>query len=196
MFIPNFDANPTYTCSATTYGCWSAAGLAVHYGFVHAGSFNTQATTHDWAFATVLGGGKSGTAVLDSSKASGGVGGSYVIQFGVASGSRLEAFGYPAAGKYHGSDLTWCAGNIFSDTSNSSATWGMNCDMTGGSSGGPWFAGLDESNGSGGTLSSLNSYGYSGIRNMYGPKFNSQTQATYNAANGSTGGNRVVGTAP
>jgi hypothetical protein len=31
---------------------------------------------------------------------------------------------------------------------------------------------------------------------MYGPKFNSQTQATFDAANTATGGNIVVGTAP
>ena len=30
---------------------------------------------------------------------------------GVATGNKLYAFGYPAAGKYHGSDLVYCAGN-------------------------------------------------------------------------------------
>ncbi len=54
--------------------------------------------------------------------------------------------------------------------------------MTGGSSGGGWLEGINEANGSGGVLSSLNSYGYSGVKKMYGPKFNSNTQATYNAA--------------
>ena len=56
----------------------------------------------------------------------------------------------------------------------------------GGTSGGPWLEGIDESNGSGGTLSSVNSYRYSGGDSIYGPKFNSTTQATYNAANGAT----------
>ena len=32
------------------------------------------------------------------------------------------------------------------------------------------------------TLRSLNSYGYSGISNMYGPKFNGNTQTVFNAA--------------
>jgi hypothetical protein len=53
MFIPNFDANPTYTCANTTYGCWTAQALVIHYGFRYAGSFNNQAVTHDWAFAVV-----------------------------------------------------------------------------------------------------------------------------------------------
>jgi hypothetical protein len=66
----------------------------------------------------------------------------------------------------------------------------MACGMTGGSSGGPWLSSFTEGTGVG-TLSSLNSYGYSGIKNMYGPKFNSETQAVYNAANTGTGNHTV-----
>ena len=43
-------------------------------------------------------------------------------------------------------------------------------------------AGLDETTGNGGTLSSLNSYVYNGGDSMYGPKFGSSTQTTYAAA--------------
>ena len=60
--------------------------------------------------------------------------------------------------------------------------------MTGGSSGGPWLAGFTNA---AGTATSLNSYGYSGLSNMYGPKFNSNTQAVFNRANTSTG-NSIV----
>jgi hypothetical protein len=195
MFIPNFDANPTYTCANTTYGCWTASALVIHYGFRFAGSFNNQAVTHDWAFAVVGAGGKSNTQ-LDGL-------GSYPIQFGnVSSGDRLQPFGYPAASPYNGSDLVWCAGNITVDVassngSTSNATWGIGCNQTGGASGGPWFSGLNESNGVGGTVSSLNSYKYTSDKNrMYGPKFNGNTQATYNTALTSTSGNVVVGSAP
>jgi hypothetical protein len=201
VFMPNWDAQPatfSTACTGSLYGCWTTSGnggLFVHYGFAHAGSFNQQATTHDWAFAVVGPGGRSG-GQLDAAKASGGVGGSFAIGFsGVNSGDRLAAFGYPAAGKYHGNDLTWCAGNVSRDPFNGNATWGMACDMTGGSSGGPWLSGLNETNGTGGTLRSLNSYGYSGISNMYGPVFNANTQATYNAAL-SGASDTVVGTAP
>ena len=202
LFMPNWDRQPatfTTACSGSYYGCWTAVGIYVHWGFAHAGAFNNQAVTHDWGFAVVGPGGKPGQpqTQLDAL-------GSYPIQFlgGVSSGNRLEAFGYPAAGKYHGNDLTWCAGNIFVDVSSSNgssnnATWGMPCDMTGGSSGGPWFEGLNEQNGTAGALSSLNSYGYSGVRNMYGPKFNGNTQATYGAASTTTSPtNTTVGTAP
>jgi hypothetical protein len=180
VFIPSWDTKPASFSTAcnnntTQYGCWTAVALVARSEFASAGGFNDQAIVHDWGFAVVGSGGYNNTQ-LDAL-------GSLGIQFSnVASGDRLAAFGYPAAGKYHGNDLTYCAGNIFTDSLANNATWGMACDMTGGSSGGPWVKGLNESNGSGGTVSSLNSYGYSGIKNMYGPKFNSETQATYDKA--------------
>jgi V8-like Glu-specific endopeptidase len=191
-FIPNFDANPTYTCANTTYGCWTATALVIHYGFRYAGAFNTQAITHDWAFAVVGAGGKTGAAQLDTT-----VGGSYGITLG-ASSTRLEAFGYPAASPYRGSDLTWCAGPVATDASTlTGSTWGMACNMTGGSSGGPWLIGLDETNGTGGSVASLNSYKYSNdSSHMYGPVFNANTQDTLNLALSSTSGNRVAGNQP
>lgn len=194
MFMPNWDRQPgtfATACTATFYGCWTAQAIVVHNGFASAGSFNNQAVRHDWAFAIVGPGGKGG-GQLDGPKAAGGVGGAYPIGFGTAAnGERLAAFGYPAAGKYQGNDLTYCAGKISQDPGTANTTWAMACDMTGGSSGGPWFEGLNESTGNGGVLSSLNSYGYSGIRNMYGPKFNANTEATYNAANTATSNTKV-----
>jgi hypothetical protein len=178
MFIPEFDSNPTYTCASTKWGCWTAQALVVNSGFATAGGFNTQATVNDFAFAVVGNGGKSG-GQLDAL-------GSFPVAFsGVNAGNKLYAFGYPAAGKYKGNDLTYCAGPIFTDVNNGNLTWGMGCGMTGGSSGGPWLSDFIEATGSG-TLSSLNSYGYTGLKNMYGPKFGTATQAVYNAANSVT----------
>jgi hypothetical protein len=185
MFIPDFDGAPSYDCALTVYGCWTARALVVHYGFAHAGAFNTQATTHDWAFAVVGSGGKRGTQ-LDAL-------GSFSIGFPAATvGASVAAFGYPAAGKYHGNDLTYCAGKTILDGNNATKTWGVACDMTGGSSGGPWLASFSAGSG---TLTSLNSYGYSGIKNMYGPIFDAKTKATYDAAR-TASGNTVVGNAP
>jgi hypothetical protein len=180
IFIPEFDSAPTFTCGSTTWGCWTADALVVDSGFATAGSYNSQATAHDFAFAVVGPGGKSGSAQLDAT-----VGALPIAFNSVSSGDRLYAFGYPAQGKYHGKDLTYCAGPVSPDAANLNLTWGMLCDMTGGSSGGPWLAGFDEATGNG-TLASLNSYGYSGGKSMYGPKFNSDTQAVYNAADGAT----------
>ncbi len=65
--------------------------------------------------------------------------------------------------------------------------------MTGGSSGGPWLASFTQAGG--GTLTSLNSYGYSGLSNMYGPKFNANTQAVFSRADTSTS-NQIVSVTP
>lgn len=186
LFIPDFDQSPTFSCSNTEYGCWTAQALVVHEGYATAGGFNTQATLHDFAFAVVRPGGKSGTAQLDTT-----VGAYPVVVPGFTSpGQPSYAFGYPAAGKYKGNDLVYCAGQIFEDPYNDELTWGLPCRMTGGSSGGPWLSSFDTSTTAGG-LSSLNSYGYSGVSAMHGPKFNSDTAAVYNAANSATG-NRIV----
>jgi hypothetical protein len=174
-YIPSFDTAPTYTCAQSTYGCWTASGLVVHSGYATAGGFNTQATVHDFAIAIVGPGGKSGTSQLDSL-------GSYPIAYpAISTGGTVHAFGYPAAGRYKGKDLTYCTGPTFNDQYNDDLTWGIACNMTGGSSGGPWLGSFTQAGG--GTLTSLNSYGYSGLANMYGPKFNSDTQAVVNAAN-------------
>ena len=97
----------------------------------------------------------------------------------------MYAFGYPAVGRYDGSKLAWCHGAVSSDTQGTSDQ-GMNCNMTGGSSGGPWFINYDEGTGVG-TLNSLNSFKYStlgllGGNKMFGPYFGSVVQNLYNSA--------------
>lgn len=177
LFIPDFDQSPTFTCSQTEYGCWTASALVVHEGYATAGGFNTQATLHDFAFAVVEGGGHSGTAALDTTV------GSFALAVSGFDepGDQAHAFGYPAAQKYKGNDLVYCAGSIFEDPYNDELTWGLPCKMTGGSSGGPWLSGFQTSSGTG-ALSSLNSYGYSGVSAMHGPKFNADTEAVFSAA--------------
>jgi hypothetical protein len=192
LFIPNFNADPVGgyppACDSTLHGCWTAQALVVHSGFAGQSSFTSTATRYDWGFAVVGAGGKSGQSLqLDSTV------GSYPIQYsGVATGDRLDSFGYPAASPYDGTKLIYCAGNIFQDGLNGNNTWGLKCNQTGGTSGGPWIDGIDESTGNGGTLSSVNSYLYGGGDSIYGPKFNANTQTTYNAANGATS-NTIAG---
>jgi hypothetical protein len=184
-YVPSFDTSPTFTCSQSTYGCWTTAagGLVVHSGYATAGGFNTQATVHDFAIAIVGPGGKDGATQLDSL-------GSYPIAYpAISTGQTVHAFGYPAAGRYKGKDLTYCTGATFNDNFNGNLTWGIKCNMTGGSSGGPWLGSFTQAGG--GTLTSLNSYGYSGLSNMYGPKFNSDTQDVWTRADTSSS-NQIV----
>ena len=192
LFVPQFDSNPTLSnCSTTAYGCWTATALVVNDGFARAGGFNTRATHYDWAFAVVGAGGKNGTQ-LDAL-------GSFALQSTspMTGNTTVDAFGYPAAGKYHGNDLIFCQGPLGFDALTGGTNYKLACGMTGGSSGGPWFSGfIDSPNGTGsgnsGVIRSVNSYGYSGQQNMYGPIFNVDTTNTLSAANSATTTNVVV----
>ena len=68
VFIPEYDSESDAVELRRTpvHGCWTAEALVVHSGYATAGSFNTQATVHDFAFAVVGSGGKSGAAQLDA----------------------------------------------------------------------------------------------------------------------------------
>jgi hypothetical protein len=193
LFIPDFDSNAILNASncttGGTYGCWTAKALVVHKGFASQRSFTTTATTYDFAFAVVGAGGKALEA-RDLESVVGGYGIDTDPTNGPTSGSPLSAFGYPQASPYTGKDLTYCSGAITPDVNNGGVTWGMPCNMTGGSSGGPWLNAVDAA-GNGGELTSLNSYGYSGISNMYGPKFNNYTATLYTAAKA-----KAAGTSP
>ena len=184
MFVPDYDSAPASLdtsgsfCAGTTLGCWTASALVVHNGYASAGGFNDQAVVHDFAFAVLYQGGKSGTEQLDAT-----VGG-HPIQFSsVSGGADTYLFGYPAAGKYKGKDLVYCRGPLGFDPYTNNATYRVGCKMTGGSSGGPWFTPFAAGSG---TLMSVNSYGYSGISAMHGPKLNAKTAALFNTAETAT----------
>ena len=76
---------------------------------------------------------------------------------------------HPAATPYAGDDLSYCAGPLSADPYGE-PTIGIECDMTGGSSGGPWMTGLaDDGSDEVGTLVSVTSYGYT--RGRYAGKY-------------------------
>jgi hypothetical protein len=186
MFIPDYDSAPASLttsgsfCKDTVYGCWTADTLTVHNGYASAGGFNLTAVVHDFAFAKVSEGGHSKTQ-LD------GTVGTQEITFSeIGSGNLVYAFGYPAAQKYKGNDLVYCAGPVGTDPNTGGATYRIECGMTGGSSGGPWFSPFSDEPGTEGhgtgVLASVNSYGYRGDSGMYGPKFSETTESVYLAA--------------
>ena len=191
MFIPDYDSAPAPLdiqgnfCAQTEWGCWTATSLVVHDGFASAGGFNDQAVRYDWGFAVMGEGGKA-NAQLDETV------GSQAISFSsVSIGDTVSAFGYPAAQKYKGNDLVYCQGPVRTDSFTDDLTYGVTCSMTGGSSGGPWFAPFDDTTGTGIQMS-VNSYGYTGDKSMYGPIFNSNTEDTWDTALSIPNGNAVV----
>ena len=187
MYVPGYDDLAPLSCSTAPAGtCFTAQRLAVREEFATAGGFTKQAIQHDWAFA-VFDNGVNGNKSFDGE---GGESAFLINTDGLAKYyDTVQSFGYPAAGKYGGQDLIYCLGPVAADTNFD--TWGLACDMTGGASGGGWVAGYSSN---GGTLRSVNSYKYNGgpLKNyMFGPDFNAETAATYEAAK-SAKGNTLV----
>jgi len=182
MFIPDYDSAPaTLTtngsfCADTRYGCWVADYLVASEAFASAGAFNEQAILHDYAFAVVSEGGTSQTAQLDGT-----VGAQQITFVQKSDGTDTYLFGYPAAGKYKGKDLIYSRGPLGTDPTMGGATYRVSSNQTGGSSGGPWFSDFSSRSGQG-TMFSVNSYGYTGVTAMHGPKFTRETEDMFNAA--------------
>ncbi|WP_050988615.1 trypsin-like serine peptidase [Streptomyces xiaopingdaonensis] len=117
---------------------------------------------------------------LEGTKLTDAVGGQG-LAFNTAHGEDMYAFGYPAAEPYDGERLAYCSGTAFQDPL-LTGDHGLDCDMTGGSSGGPWFTQFDEETG-GGLLSSVNSFGYVFLPDtMFGPYFGAEAEALYDEA--------------
>jgi len=186
MYVPAYDDLAPLNCFTAPAGsCFTAQRLAVRDEFATAGGFNEQAIQHDWAFA-VFDNGVNGDKNFDGSD---GKSAFTIDTNGLKPRKTVQSFGYPAAGKYNGQDLIYCLGPVAADSNYGS--WGLACDMTGGASGGGWVAGYSSG---GGTLRSVNSYKYNGgpLKNyMFGPDFNAETAATYEAAK-SAKGNTLV----
>ncbi|VXC58076.1 conserved exported hypothetical protein [Arthrobacter sp. 9AX] len=165
----NFTFVPAYNNGAAPYGKWAAKALYTTTGWSSAGDLN-----YDTGFAVM--------EPLNANLLTDVVGGS-AVAFGQDRGLSYTAFGYPADKPFTGEALKSCAGTASGDPINPKfTTQGIPCDMTSGSSGGPWFieSGLGE--GSGGVQNSINSYGYSGSKVMYGPYWGDAIREVYDVA--------------
>jgi V8-like Glu-specific endopeptidase len=95
--------------------------------------------------------------------------GTQEIAFNLPRGGQAFGFGYPADPPYNGDRLMYCAGRLKNDPYGETRDQGLGCDMTAGSSGGPWLTGFDATAGKG-TITSVSSFKYSDDpRTMYGP---------------------------
>ncbi len=165
-FVTNFAFVPAYDHGARPYGTFAATQLFTTSQWQTAGDFD-----YDVGMAKV---GTVNSKTLTATVGSQGIG------FNQPRGQFLYSFGYPQAAPYDGTTLDYCSGTVTNDTTGGSNDMRLACNMTGGSSGGPWFQGF---NGSTGTQVSVNSFGYRGEKNaMYGPYFGSVIQTLYTTA--------------
>lgn len=162
----NWAFAPGYDHGETPHGLWTASDLFSTDQWVSGEDMN-----YDVAFAVVEP--ESGSATLADA-----VGGSG-LEFNTARGALYTSFGYPAASPFDGESLEQCQDTGSDDTLGGTDDQAIDCDMTGGSSGGPWFAG----DGASGPQISVNSFGYTSQPNvMYGPYLGDVAQQVYQEA--------------
>ena len=164
-FATNFAFAPAYEYGESEHGVWAAEELTTTSQWAENSEFD-----FDVGFAVMET--KNGTTIEQQ------VGESSAVAFNQPRGEFYSAYGYPAGPPFNGQELQRCQGNAVDDPNGGSAQ-GVPCDMTGGSSGGPWFL----SDGSDGAQNSVNSYKYV-IDNdtMYGPYFGSEVEEVYDFA--------------
>jgi V8-like Glu-specific endopeptidase len=104
------------------------------------------------------------------------------IAFDQPRGSMVYGFGYPAGGRYDGERLTYCSGKTYPDSHKITKDEGLRCDMTEGSSGGPWLTRFDAGTGTG-VVTSVSSFKYADDpATMYGPYFGIAVRRIYDRA--------------
>jgi hypothetical protein len=161
-FHTNWAFVPAYADGQRPYGTWTARDLFTTSGWADGGDFSYD----NGAAVVSTNGGSSLTDV---------VGGRDIV-FNYNRSQTYAAHGYPAASPFNGQRLWVCSSPLrYNDTSADPATMGIDCDMTGGSSGGGWIAGD--------AVASVNSYGYRTLPNvMFGPYQGSISQSLYTQA--------------
>lgn len=164
-FHTNWAFVPAYADGSRPYGTWTARTLLTTSGWASSSDFS-----YDLGAAVVApSGGSSLTDVV----------GGRNIAFNTARNQQYAAHGYPAGAPFNGQRLWVCNSPLrYNDTSANPPTMGIDCDMTGGSSGGGWIVGS--------SVHSVNSYGYGSLPDvMFGPYQGSVAQSLYTQASGS-----------
>jgi hypothetical protein len=182
MFVPDHDSAPGLLaegCAATRYGCWTAASFVVAQEYAERG-YDAVSAGHDVGIVVAGPGGHQGRA-LDAT-----VGSHRLAADPIAEGTDVWSFGYPFFSPYQGDSLVYCRGSAVPDTWYVGASMGIPCDMTGGSSGGPWFTGFNPRTGRG-TISSVTAYRWEPstpdrATPLFGPLFGPAVARMYQAA--------------
>lgn len=162
-FHTNWAFVPAYRDGARPYGTWPASSLHTTTQWRTSGDFSYD-----------LGAAVTAPAATRLTAA---IGGGRSLAFNGPRSQTYNAFGYPQASPFNGLRLWMCASGLYmSDTSASPQTMGIQCNMTGGSSGGGWV-------GASGSVYSVNSYTYGSLRNvMFGPFQGSVAQSLFGTA--------------
>ncbi|WP_344382130.1 peptidase [Streptomyces thermolineatus] len=127
----NWQFVPGYSYGSRPYGTWSAETLISFNGWTGNGNFG-----YDVGIA-IMAPNSSGTELVN---AVGGLG----IQWNQSKSRFMTAMGYPASGSFDGQQQRYCQANTSQLSLFVTDQIKMACNMTGGSSGGPWIYGKDD----------------------------------------------------
>ncbi|HMI80840.1 MAG TPA: hypothetical protein VK480_03545 [Solirubrobacterales bacterium] len=163
-FYKNFLFVPAYRDGTAPYGKFAATELLTTSGWLSSGQWGVDLG------AAVVGTNASGQTLSQAVA-------EVPIVFDAPRNQGYRIYGYPAAKKFSGQRLRVCqTAWALDDTSASPATIGASCDMTGGSSGGPWVT-------ASGAVASVVSYGYRSLANvLFGPHLELEAQSLYATA--------------
>ena len=181
-FVTDWEFIPGWTgpYDARPIGTWTATDLFTTSAWSESGDF-----VDDAGFAVVYGGSSTSleSALANAPDSTTGTQPPTVdFTSTPVDGNGYTSFGYPAAKKYNGNVLTYCAGVVNVEW-DGPGTMALPCNMTGGSSGGPWYKSPFSNGSPPGVINSLNSYGYASLNGyMFGPIFDSGEKSVYDAA--------------
>ncbi|NYI03093.1 trypsin-like serine peptidase [Allostreptomyces psammosilenae] len=148
MFVPAFNSagnaeDPDVTTEELSpYGAWWAVDATASTLWQESGeNYGNEASTEDWAILRVANMDGSTTSLEET------VGDAAPVWFNADEElARADAWGYPAVPPYDGLDLYSCAQDDpdrLDVTPDTTPMWWIGCTMTGGASGGGWFAERD-----------------------------------------------------
>ncbi len=168
QFASNWTFVPGYSNGSAPHGKWTARALKAPAGWTQNGDLK-----QDVGFAVLNQ--QNGKHIAD-------VVGAQKIAFNARKGAPIYSFGYPHYSPYNGESLQFCSDTARPDRKNADSTGqAIDCDMTEGSSGGPWVTGMQASGMA--TVVSLNSFSYSdNLDVMIGPALGSEAKTAYDAA--------------
>ena len=157
---------PQYYYGSTPFGCWSARYMVTSSDWLNSGSLEDD-------FGDVAVWPNSYGNLVD---VVGGAGWAY----GQAANQYFYPFGYPAGSPFDGNSIYYCNGTGTSFGFDDGSVVSVTCDMTGGSSGGPWLISL---NGSFGYINGHNDFKYTNDNShMYSPYYDSDWYNVFNTA--------------
>jgi V8-like Glu-specific endopeptidase len=166
-FHQNWVFVPAYDNGDAPYGIWPARAIMATPQWI---------ATEDMNYDV-------GAAVLTEVDGAGltDVVGGQGVAFNQERGLDMYAFGWAANPPYDGNTMSYCGGTTFDATTLTNGI-GMDCNLTGGASGGPWLQQFDEYSGTG-VISSVNSYKLNFVPYyVFGPYFGEVVQNLYDTA--------------